>query len=213
MSNQPISRWQPIVTFSSIAKISSFIKVSLILGSYTAYFSAINMVMPVAGAWCGLTGSTMVAIIGFLIRFISCGFVLPLHILAYHIPGLFGAYYFATRSGLIRLAVPLLCMGLFLLHPVGLQSWGYAMYWWIPVIMYAIDKKSLWFDALGSTFVVHAVGSVIWIYTVESTASMWLTLIPIVALERILFTLGIVIFQRSLVWISNNIIVPRIHTA
>jgi hypothetical protein len=213
VSNQPISRWQSLVAFISIAKISSFIKVSLILGHYTAYFSAINMVMPVAGAWCGLTGSTVVAAVGFLMRFAVYGSALPLHMLSYHIPGLFGAYYFATRSGFIRLAVPLACMGFFLLHPVGFQAWEYTMYWWIPVIIYALDRKSLWLDALGSTFVVHAVGSVIWIYTTESTVSMWLSLMPIVALERLVFMIGIVAFQRILLWISNNVIIPRTHTA
>ena len=213
MSIQPISRWQSVIAFVSIAKISSFIKVSMILGSYTARFSALNAVMPVTGAWCGLGGSTLIVAVGLMFRFLFHGFDLPLHMFAYYIPGLFGAYYFATQSSSVRLLVPLFCMAFFVLHPVGLVSWVYAMYWWIPVALYAINKKSLWLEALGSTFVVHAVGSVIWIYTVETTATMWFSLLPIVAIERLLFTLGIVVLHKSISWISDNLLMPRLRAA
>ena len=213
MSTQPMSRWQSIVAFVSIAKISSFIKVSMVLGSYTARFSALNMVMPVAGSWCGLGGSTMVVGIGLILRSLFYGFDLPLYVLALHIPGLFGAYYFATRSAIIRVMVPLFCMAFFVLHPVGLQSWVYSMYWLIPVVLYFMNRKSLWLEALGSTFVVHAVGSVIWIYTVETTATMWITLLPIVAMERLVFTMGIVLLHRALSWISDNLLMPHMRAA
>lgn len=185
----------------------------MILGSYTARFSALNTIMPVAGAWCGLSGSTAVVAIGLMLRFLFHGFELPLHILAYHIPGLFGAYYFATRSLGVRLLVPLFCMAFFVLHPVGLASWVYAMYWWIPVVLYVMNRKSLWLEALGSTFVVHAVGSVIWIYTVETTATMWISLLPIVAIERLLFAVGIVVVHKSISWISYNLLMPRLRAA
>ena len=87
------------------------------------------------------------------------------------------------------------------------------MYWWIPVVLYGMNKKSLWLEALGSTFVVHAVGSVIWIYTVETTATMWFSLLPIVAIERLLFTLGIVVLHKSISWISDNLLMPRLRAA
>ncbi len=50
----------------------------------------------------------------------------------------------------------------------------------------------MWHHALASTFIAHAVGSVIWLYTVPMVASAWLALIPIVACERLLYTAGIV---------------------
>ena len=213
MKNQHISRWQSIAAFASIAKISSFLKVSMILGSYTACFSAINVVMPTAGKWCGKRGVTVVFMIGVILRLLFRGFDLPLHFLAYHIPGLFGAYYFTSRSSSIRLLVPLFSMAFFILHPVGMQSWIYSMYWLIPIMLYCVNKKSLWLDALGSTFVAHAIGSVIWIYTVETSATMWFSLLPIVAIERLLFTLGIVALHKSLCWLSNKVVVPHMRIA
>lgn len=213
MNNQPISRWQSVIAFASIAKISSFLKVSMMLGSYTACFSAINVVMPTSGKWCGKKGVTGVFMIGVFLRMLFHGFYLPLHFLAYHIPGLFGAYYFTSRSVFIRVLVPLFCIAFFVLHPVGLQSWAYAMYWLIPIVLYFSSSKSLWIEALGSTLVAHAVGSVIWIYTLETSATMWISLIPIVAIERILFTIGIVALHKSLCWFSNNVVVPSVRTA
>jgi len=98
---------------------------------------------------------------------------------------------------MIRCLMPLGCMLLFVLHPVGADAWIYAMYWWIPVILYITQRNDLFAMALGSTFVAHAVGSVIWLYTVPMAASTWLALIPIVLIERLLFALGMVVLYRS----------------
>jgi hypothetical protein len=44
---------------------------------------------------------------------------------------------------------------------------------------------------LGATFTAHAVGSVIFLYTFGLTPAIWMSLIPIVFVERGIFTLGI----------------------
>lgn len=213
MNRQPISRWQSVIAFASIAKLSGFLKVNMVLGSLTSCFSAANMVMPVSGLWCGVGGSSILFFVRLALRLLFNGFSLPLNMLAHHIPGLFSGYYMASESSLIRLIVPIFCMAFFVLHPVGLQAWPYAMYWLIPVVLFFIPKKSLWFQALGSTFVAHGVGSVIWIYTTESTPEMWFALLPIVALERGLFTIGIVAFHKVLCWLADNVVIPRMRTA
>jgi hypothetical protein len=79
------------------------------------------------------------------------------------------------------------------------------LYWLIPVILYVVPQRSLFLNGLGSTFVAHAVGSVIWLYTVPMTAGMWMGLMPIVALERILFALGMVVVHRMLSFIFGVI--------
>jgi len=69
------------------------------------------------------------------------------------------------------------------------------MYWLIPVALYFM-KKSTFNTALGSTFVVHAVGSVIWLYTRDTSVLLWHSLLPIVLLERMAFAIGMVLMHR-----------------
>ena len=45
--------------------------------------------------------------------------------------------------------------------------------------------------ALGATFSAHAVGGALWIYAFSLPAAVWQGLIPIVAIERSIFALGI----------------------
>jgi len=61
------------------------------------------------------------------------GSVLSFHMLAYHIPGFFASAYWARQSRWLSIALPIVCMALFLAHPVGYQAAPYAAYWLIPV--------------------------------------------------------------------------------
>jgi len=54
--------------------------------------------------------------------------------------------------------------------------------------------------ALGATFTAHAVGGALWIWVFALPAPVWISLIPIVALERSLFALGICV---SFVLVNN----------
>lgn len=109
---------------------------------------------------------------------------------------MFAALYWTTRSALLRVALPLACIAAFIVHPVGAQAWPYSLYWLVPVVLYFVNKKHIFFEALGSTFIAHAVGSVIWIYAAPMTPEAWLTLIPVVAIERLTFASGMVIVHR-----------------
>jgi hypothetical protein len=44
--------------------------------------------------------------------------------------------------------------------------------------------------ALSSTFVAHAIGSLMWLYFLPTTPEYWMLLIPRVAIERIVFALA-----------------------
>jgi hypothetical protein len=84
-------------------------------------------------------------------------------------------------------------MGLFWVHPIGAQAWPYALYWLIPVVLYCLgNNKNNVYTALGSTFIAHAAGSIIWLYTVPMTSQQWLALIPVVAVERLISTIVMV---------------------
>jgi hypothetical protein len=45
--------------------------------------------------------------------------------------------------------------------------------------------------SFGAAFSAHAVGSILFLYTIPTAPALWMMLIPIVAIERSLFALGI----------------------
>ena len=100
-----------------------------------------------------------------------------------------------------RLFLPLLCMTLFVIHPVGSKAAAFAIYWLIPVGLYTIftlkpalrayHHVSLFATALSATFLMHAVGSIMWLYSLNLPAQYWLSLVPVVPIERIIFASGI----------------------
>jgi hypothetical protein len=66
----------------------------------------------------------------------------------------------------------------------------YSLIWLIPFIA-TFFKERLILNSLGATFTAHAIGSVIFLYTFGLTPSVWISLIPVVFIERGFFTLGI----------------------
>jgi len=191
-------------SYAAMLKISGLLKVSFLVGSQMIWFSASNSVLPLAGAFGGVMGCGVVFLLRQLIHLVFFKTV-SLSFLAFCVPGFCASLYWATNHYLIRLLLPIACMGLFVIHPVGAQAFMYSLYWLIPVILYCVPQRSLFLQALGSTFVAHAVGSVIWLYTVPMTVNMWLALMPIVFFERILFAAGMVVAHRILSFIFGLI--------
>jgi hypothetical protein len=119
----------------------------------------------------------------------------------FYIPTYCAAWSFASGHWFVWYGVPLLCIMLFIIHPTGNQAWMYSMYWLIPLIVAYSNNRHIYAQALGSTFIAHAVGSVIWLYTVPMTTEQWIQLIPIVALERCTYAAGIVVMYHIMQWI------------
>jgi hypothetical protein len=94
----------------------------------------------------------------------------------------------------IRVILPLCCIICFILHPVGQNAFLYSFYWFIPVGCYFLQMYVGCFRpvcvALSSTFIAHAVGSLMWLYVLSTTSEYWILLIPRVAGERLFFALG-----------------------
>jgi len=174
---------------SSIAYLLTFLKVSYLFGSYAAFFSGKNMVLPLSGLYGGLLGATAAPLLSYVIRYGICG-ILPFKILAYHVPGYCASLYLATNSMLVRLLLPALCIVLFIVHPVGCYAAPYTVFWFIPMGVYMRSIKGHFAQMLGSTFTAHAVGSVIWLYCVPMSVASWYALIPVVCVERLLFATG-----------------------
>ncbi|MFI5332694.1 MAG: hypothetical protein ACHQVS_01185 [Candidatus Babeliales bacterium] len=182
-----------------VIKLATLFKVSFIVGSCMAFFSGTSLAVPLLGAFTGF-GSVITAVFTCMIGHWAMIGIPSVHYLAYHIPGLFASAAWAyPTSKSIRLLLPLLCMMLFIAHPVGMYAFPYALYWLIPITCYLSKSSSLFAQALSSTFIAHAVGSVIWLYTMPMTSAAWLALIPVVAVERLCFALGMVILYQ-VVW-------------
>lgn len=181
-----------------LAKCAGVFKVSFIIGSYAALFSTAHCVTPLLGIFCGKSVMSYFFVVHLLWRLIMYKTV-SMSFLAFYIPGLCASLYFVTHSSIIRFFLPALCIVLFVIHPVGGSAFVYSLFWLVPIVLYLFPQRSFFLSALGSTFVAHAVGSVIWLYTVEMTAAMWLALIPIVVVERLFFAIGMVIMHRSVV--------------
>jgi len=98
----------------------------------------------------------------------------------------------------LSVVLPLVCMLLFVLHPVGQRAFVYSFYWLIPIAAYGIQMfkgRSVLLISLSSSFIMHAVGSVMWLYFVPSVPEKWIALLPVVAVERLMITAaGIVVF-------------------
>ena len=109
--------------------------------------------------------------------------------LLHRTPLLFAARAYQKCHWTTSLAVPVLCMLLFVTHEVGSVAWCYSLYWLIPMILFFV-KNSVVTRALSACFVAHAVGSVIWLYTTNIAAEIWIGLIPIVFCERLLMAGG-----------------------
>lgn len=70
--------------------------------------------------------------------------------------------------------------------------------WWfilalIGIIALAYKFSSISSKSLGATFTAHAVGGAMWNYIVPMTKAAWISLIPIVIFERLLFAGGIAV--------------------
>jgi len=178
-----------------LVKISSMCKFSFIFGSKLAFLSGSAAMMPLSGAFGGGLVSVVIFVFSLVMRYIIFGFS-SLHVLAFHVPGLFSAFYFSHKNIFFRLIIPVLCMLLFIAHPTGLQAFVYALPWLVPIVVYFIRSKNVFLDALASTLIAHAVGSVIWIYTVDMSAHAYYSLMPVVLFERLTIACGIFVLYK-----------------
>lgn len=181
------------VLFAALVLIAKQINFSPILGAENQAFTLFQFFGPIAGSFLGPiigAGAVLVAQVSEMLFFGKAFDFVALFRLT---PMIFAAIYFglyAKKKFNFTAVIPLIAMALFILHPVGQQAWYYSLYWLIPVIATGFSKR-LFFRSLGATFTAHSIGSVAFLYSIPTTPELWLMLIPIVAVERILFALGI----------------------
>lgn len=181
------------VLFTMLVFIGDKVNFSPIVGVDSQYLTLFQFFGPTAGAILGPVVGTVSVLAAELVSFVLNGKAVNEANLLRLLPMLFAAIYFGTkkeRLSQLGIVVPAVCMALFWMNPVGQQAWVYALYWLIPIGAYFFKEK-LVLRSLGATFTAHAVGSVIWLYTFPMAPEAWLALIPVVAFERGLFTIGI----------------------
>ncbi len=186
-----------ILLFFVLVYFANKVNFSALVGAENQFFTLFQFFGPTAGAFLGPIFGIAAVFFSQIADFVIKGKEWQLISVLRFLPMLFAVYYFSRgeiKSKITKVIIPLACIGLFVLHPIGRQAWIFSLYWFIPVLAVIVPQKwpgQLFFRSFGATFTAHAIGGAIWIYTVPMTAGQWFGLIPVVAYERFLFGIGI----------------------
>jgi len=197
-----------VVLFAVLSLLAYKVNFSPLLGTQNQSFTVFQFFAPTTGFFLGPFLGAASVFLSQVTAFVLLGRPFSPFGVARLAPMLLAAFYFGTRNKRLVAVVPLACMALFMLHPVGRQAWFYSLYWVIPIAA-TLFKNKLFLKSLGSTFTAHAVGSVAFLYLIPTTPALWVALIPIVFMERMLFAAGIsasfVLFNTALSWVESRI--------
>lgn len=181
-----------LALFTIIGFVLLQIPFSEIIGSEQK-FSLFDFFAPTIGAFLASFWGAISVIIVKLISSIVNGQSLDTLTIIRFFPLALAAVYFGLRKyKTLAAVIPLICMALFIMHPEGRGAWYFSLFWLIPFASSFI-KKSLIFNSLGATFSAHSLGSVAFLYAFSLPTEVWIGLIPIVFIERMLFTGGIAV--------------------
>lgn len=169
---------------------SQKIHLSFLLGGNHLSLSCLAVVVPLIGFFFSRSHSLFLSTVAWLLTHLTWALPLTLGLptLCATLSWNASAHKRSLHDLSFHVLLPLLCMLLFFLSPVGHSAWPYSLYWCLPITLYFLTLKgplALFSRALQSTFTAHAIGSVIWVYFTDMTSAHWLSLIPIVALERL----------------------------
>src|SRR5438445_1804324 len=95
-------------SFVGTVKLSGLIKVSFLVGSQMIWFSGVNSVLPLAGAFGGVMGAGLMFVLRQLIHLLFFK-TISLSFLALCIPGFCASLYWAVNHYAIRIGIPLVC--------------------------------------------------------------------------------------------------------
>ncbi len=195
-----------LMLFTGLVLVASGINFSKVLGAENQSFTFFQFIGPIAAGFLGAGVGVLSVLLAEVVSFFWLGREAELINILRLAPMLFAAFYFAkySKGKLIQAAVPLVCIGLFIIHPIGGQAWFYSLYWLIPAVALMLPEH-LFLRSLGTTFTAHSIGSITWLYLVPSTPALWLALIPIVAFERLMFAAGI-----SVSFVAFNTVLSRV---
>ncbi len=180
-----------IIIFTILGFLALQVPVTQLAGS-KAKFTLFDAFGPIAGSFIGTVPGVIAVFLMQLFNFLVHGAnVLDVGTIIRFFPSLFAVAYFSRKSKL-GIIVPLIAIVVFNVNPIGRSVWYFSLYWLIPIVCHVLRSHSLLARSLGATFTAHAVGGALWIWAFALPKAVWISLIPVIAMERALFTLGIV---------------------
>ncbi|MFA4872860.1 MAG: hypothetical protein WC659_02905 [Patescibacteria group bacterium] len=202
-----------IALFAVIGLLADRVAVSAVWGAKGQTFTLLQLFAPAVGAFLGGVSGAVTVLFTEIASFIIQGKEVTVMNVVRLLPLVCATFYFASvmrphgkKSRWIEIGVPALAMLIFWEHPIGRAVWYYALYWTIPMIVSLTPlRKTLVGKSLGSTFTAHAVGGAYWIWATNMAAPLWTALIPVVAMERAVFGLGI-----ALTFMAVNLSLSRL---
>jgi hypothetical protein len=192
-----------VLLFTGLSLLAFQVPISKIIGSSKS-FTLFELLAPIGGMFLGPLFGALSAFFVRLLNSAIFGQALNYLELIKFLPAIGAAAYFGLKTKKSAIIFPI-CITLFLLNPIGRQAWLYAMIWLIPFVA-TFFKKRLILNSLGATFTAHALGSVIYLYAYGLTPQAWLALIPVVFIERGIFTVGI-----SLSCLAMNFVLDKLE--
>jgi len=183
--------------------VTSKININFVFGEHSFGLTGMSLLFPILGSLIALPQSLMLIVFFYFIKMLFGG-AITFGIPTFLATANWTLNFSETKSKhktivaagkfFLQIILPLTCIVLFIAHPQGRGAILYSFYWFIPVIcfvLHTVFKKSWTFStALSSTFIAHAIGSIIALYTRSIPTQTWLTLIPLVAIERMIFASG-----------------------
>jgi hypothetical protein len=181
-----------LLIFSALALVLFQFNFSTIIGAEPSKnFTFFQFIGPMAGGILGPVGGVASVLIVSLSNFVLNGEMISLPVVISFFTMAFAAMYFGTKRNFIAV-IPLLCIALFWIHPIGDQVRFFALFWVIPVLATFV-RNNIFARSLGATFTAHAIGGVAYLYAFNVPAEVWAGLVPIVIFERLLFAAGITV--------------------
>lgn len=180
-----------IAIFTILGFLALQVPVTQLVGS-KAKLTLFDAFGPIAGSFIGTVPGVIAVFLMQLFNFLVHGAnVLDSGTIIRFFPSLFAVAVFSRKTR-VQVVIPLLAMAAFIANPIGRYVWYFSLYWLIPIVCHAFRERFVLARALGATFTAHAVGGALWIWAFALPKAVWVSLIPVVAMERALFTVGIV---------------------
>jgi len=198
------------LVFAALVFTARRIGFSPVIGGEDQSFTFFQFFGPITGSFLGpFIGAAAVCFAHLTDLLLHGGPVTSLGLLGI-LPMMFAAIFMGIKKRMAGVLVPLAAMIAFIIHPVGRQVWFFSLFWAIPILAVVFKRHSnkIVVRSLGATFTAHAVGTTIWIWTIPMTAGQWISLIPVVVIERMIMAGGIavsyVLLNKSLNWILSR---------
>ena len=158
-------------------------------GGHQLPFTAIEFVGPLSGPFIGAIAGAVAVLAAKGAGFLIAGGAVSAFALARLITPSFAAIYLGTKSKWILLA-PLVAIIGFLASPIGRQAPLITLVWAAAIALWPL-RRFFYARALGATLTAHAIGGLLTIWLLPTTAKFWATLPLVVILERAVFALGL----------------------